>query len=137
MDSSIGLHRPYFAVQAGGNSPTTQQVSALFAEVDSFLRAMNITPRVHDAMMNAEPEEMTVLDGDEIDNWFPMTDPVYDEVSTSDNARRYGIGTLEYRQIDAMDVDWNCEAFALYSDERSICRLRTSGNPPIFNGVQS
>jgi hypothetical protein len=123
-DAVLGLHRPYFAVQPGGEGPTTDSVDGLYGEVKLYLEEMNISPKFFDAMMAVSPSDMKLIEGwSSIEEWVPMHDPVYDEVSVASQARGYGIGTIDYRSIDSFDFYPLCESLGKVGDDRSICVL--------------
>lgn len=108
MEARLGLHRPYFDVAPGGDALSSAEVKQLYADVEAYLEEMNITPEVMNAIMLTAPEDMHVLERDEIEAWLPRTDPVYEEVSTIRMARRYGMSSTEYRHIDQMEFEPEC-----------------------------
>lgn len=123
-DAVIGLHRPYFAVQPGGNGPSTDSVDSLYGEVKLYLEEMNISPKFFETMMAVSPSDMKLIEGwSSIEEWVPMRDPVYDEVSVASQARGYGIGTIDYRNIDSFDFYPLCESLGKVGDDRSSCAL--------------
>ena len=123
-DAVLGLHRPYFAVQPGGEGPTTDSVDGLYGEVKVYLEEMNISPKFFDTMIAVSPSDMKLIDEwSSIEEWVPRRDPVYEEVSVASEARGYGIGTIDYRSIDSFDFYPLCESLGKAGNDRSICAL--------------
>lgn len=121
FDAVLGLHRPYFAIQPGVDGPNTDNVDDLYGAVKSYLEEMNISPKFFDEMISVPPSDMKLVEGSNIEEWVPMKDPVYEEISVSLDARRYGIGTLEYRRIDSFDFYPLCESIGESGTNQSIC----------------
>jgi len=124
FDAVLGLHRPYFAVQPGGEGPTTDNVDGLYGKVKVYLEEMNMSPKLFDKMIAVSPPDMKLIEGwENIEEWVPMYDPVYEEVSVASEARGYGIGTIDYRSIDSFDFYPLCESLGKAGDDRILCAL--------------
>lgn len=86
---------------------------------------MNISPRFFDTMMAVGPSDMKLIEElDSIEEWVPPKDPVYEEVSVANLARRYGIGTIDYRRIDSFDFFPLCESMGKVGDDKILCSMR-------------
>lgn len=123
-NAELGLHRPYFSVHPGSSRPTTDNVDDLYSSVKAYLSEMNISPNFFDTMMSVSPSDMKKIEGySAIQEWVPSSDPVYDEVSVSSQARGYGIGTIDYRAIDSFDFMPMCGSLGKVGTDQMVCAL--------------
>jgi hypothetical protein len=103
--SFIGLHRPYFRGKPQSASQLQQALPKMILDIKAYVREMGITDEFTNAMLNTPPEGMLVFKADEIYKLVPKSDPLWDEITTSYSARKYGISTDEYRRRDASIAD--------------------------------
>jgi len=123
-NAELGLHRPYFSVHPGSDRPSTDKIDDLYGSVRAYLSEMNISPNFFDTMMSVSPSDMKKIEGSlAIREWVPVSDPVYDEVSASIQARGYGIGTLDYRAIDGFDFMPMCGSLGKVGTDQMLCAL--------------
>ena|ERR1700724_974124 len=91
----------------------------MLSQVRQYIAEMGITENFYQQMVNTEPSLMVVYgnpntDSSElnrelgirtiINNWtrlVPEYDPVYQEITTSYDARKYGVTTLEIRKRES------------------------------------
>lgn len=120
--AELGLHRPYFSVHPGSARPTTDNIDDLYGSVKAYLSEMNISSNFFDAMISVRPSDIKKIVGSlAIQEWVPISDPVYDEVSVSGQARRYGIGTIDYRAIDSFDFMPMCGSLGKAGADQMVC----------------
>jgi hypothetical protein len=129
----LGLHRPYLASAPQSREVVEKQVPLMLSQVRPYIADMGITENFYQQMVNTEPSQMVVY-GDPntefrdlnkdlgvrtiVNNWttlVPEYDPVYQEIETSYDARKYGVTTLEMRRRD--------------NDAEQRCYDRSIGNP--------
>ena len=92
---SLGLHRPYLASSSMPRDAVQQATLRMQRSVQSYVAEMGISPTFYDMMARTDPAQMKILKGNKVDELIPDRDPVWDEVQTSYDARRYGVSTVE------------------------------------------
>jgi hypothetical protein len=112
----LGLHRPYLASAPQTRQVVEKQVPIMLSQIRQYVAEMGITDNFYQQMINTEPSEMVVY-GDQsvefgelrkelgirnvVNNWkrlIPESDPVWQEVQISYDARAHGTTTSEMRQ---------------------------------------
>ena len=94
----IGLHRPYFAAAPQSREEIERHVPLMLRQLKAYVQKMGLTDNFYQEMVNTEPSNLKLYRGEEILRLVPVTDPTYDEVETSYEARNHGISTSEYRR---------------------------------------
>lgn len=114
--SRLGIHRPYLEVPTQEVSPdvVSKGYRQMLQSVRDFLREMNVSEQLADAMFRIEPEHVKFLTQRAATD-FGLTewDPVYKEMMDIAEAKKLGINRQEYmaRRVRAL---------------RGCARLRTS-----------
>lgn len=104
VSGEVGIHRPY-TPQIG--QLDIQQIQENYRatqdKAKAFLRDMNLSDRLYDAMVQVPSEQMRILDFNELE-YFGLNrgDPVEDEYVDSANAAKYGINKAEYLKRKAV-----------------------------------
>jgi hypothetical protein len=94
----LGLHRPYLGGAPQSREMIEEKVPLILSAVKSYVAEMGITDSFYEKMINTEPSKVIVYRGwNETEKIIPGDDPVYEEITTSINARKYGITTSEVR----------------------------------------
>lgn len=123
--SALGLHRPYLASAPQSRQVVEKQVPLLLSQVRQYVAEMGVTENFYQQMVNTEPSQMVLYGNPNaefsevtrelrirtiVNNWtrlVPEYDPVYQEISTSYDARNYGVTTVEMRKREN-DVEQSC-----------------------------
>jgi hypothetical protein len=103
----IGLHRPYFSSAPLSRQAIEREVPLMLQKIKDYVHSMGVTDLFYQEMVNAEPSNIRLYSRDEIKKLVPDTDPTYDEITTSYQARRYGIDTATMRHRE-QDADNKC-----------------------------
>jgi hypothetical protein len=98
----LGLHRPYFASAPLSIQQIEKQLPVMRSAVKDYVEEMGITASFFERMFNTDPSEIDILRGDDSEKIVPETDPTYDEIQTSLQARHFGITTSEYRKRESL-----------------------------------
>ena len=93
----IGLHRPFFASAPQERQVLEKQVPLMLSLVKSYVGEMGITDNLYQQMVNTEPSQMVKYGWSDYKTLIPESDPVYEEIEISYEARQYGITTAEMR----------------------------------------
>lgn len=94
----IGIHRPY----SDDTGPTSfealqSRTTQLGRVVSRFLKEMNIPNTLYEAMTRVAPEQIKILDRDELDLYgLGQDDPVFAELQRNAEARAVGLPMREY-----------------------------------------
>ena len=100
-NDSIGIHRPYLArAQVGDNFE--QNYKSLRGKLDAYFDEMHVSKALLDLMFSTPPERTRFLTEDEIDDYLPLQDPVFNELRTTQAASVYNITNAEYRRRDVL-----------------------------------
>jgi hypothetical protein len=94
------LHRPYFA-ESLDRQEIERAAPILLQQVREYVRSMGIVDSFYELMVNTAPSEIRLYRGNEITNLVPKTDPTYDEIENSYEARKYGVSAAEMRKRKA------------------------------------
>jgi len=121
----IGLHRPFLGTSLSREA-VERVVPMMLQKVKDYVQEMGVSDAFYDAMVNTEVDGARLYRGNEIKNLVPETDPTYDEVENSYEARRYGISAAEMRRRKSL-VNRRCTAF----DERRALNCRDA----VFWGI--
>jgi hypothetical protein len=115
----LGLHRPYFVSAPQDRQVLEKKVPLMLSQIRQYITEMGITQNFYEQMVNTEPSQMVVYGNPNVElkdynravgirtvvgNWtklVPAHDPVYEEIVTSYDARRYGVTTLEMRKRES------------------------------------
>jgi hypothetical protein len=95
---SIGLHRPYLASTPQSRQTIEREAPQMLQNVKTYIQEMGVTDRFYQEMVNADPSGMKVYNSENIRDVVPETDPTFDEILISFNARKYGVDTVEMRK---------------------------------------
>lgn len=101
---TVGIHRPY-TPQIGelDIQQAQQDYRATQDKAKAFLRDMNLSDRLYDAMVQVPSEDMRNLDFTELEYFgLNLTDPVEGEYMDSAGAAKYGINKAEYLKRKAV-----------------------------------
>jgi hypothetical protein len=115
-NGQLGLRRPYFAAAPQSGETIEQQIPLMLSMVKGYISEMGVTDDFYYRMVNTATSKVEVYNGKEIEKFIPVVDPVYQEIETSSQARRYGVTTLEMRKrledmrgcIKAVPYNYNC-----------------------------
>ena len=117
--TGLGLHRFYFAALSADAS--SQQVTVarntLRDKIARYLRDMNVSTQLLDAMEAVPPEGMKMLTLKEANALgLSDTDPVYEEQQVAWHAARYKITSAEYRKRSVA-----AESYCIEQDRKKVC----------------
>jgi hypothetical protein len=98
----LGLHRPYFASAPLSREQIEKQVPLMRSAVKKYVEEMGITDSFFERMFNTDPSDIEILGSDQSEKIVPASDPLYDEISTAESAKRYGLTTSEFRKRNAL-----------------------------------
>ena len=104
VTGKVGIHRPY-TPQVGelDIQQAQQDYRATQDKAKEFLRDMNLSDRLYDAMVQVPSEQMRILDFDELEYFgLNLADPVEVEYVDSLGAAKYGISKAEYLKRKAV-----------------------------------
>lgn len=95
---SVGIHRPYMPFDAETSiEGQRKQHKAIEKIADSYLKEMNISEALFDAMMRISPDEIKPLSTDELTRYgLNHDDPEYEDARNVTAANRIGISVQEY-----------------------------------------
>lgn len=127
---TIGLHRPYLAVQSKSEVEIENAVVLMNSSVRDYVAQMGITGPFYEIIANTPPESMKVFRRREILAIVSNRDPIDEEKEVGDEARQRGITTGAYRKrvFDAQEDCTSTSAMAsLYECvEAGTCGLSRS-----------
>lgn len=104
VGGEVGIHRPY-TPQVGeiDINLTQENYRATQDKAKAFLRDMNLSDRLYDAMVQVPSEDMRTLNFTELEYFgLNATDPVEIEYLDSANAAKYGVNKAEYLKRKAI-----------------------------------
>jgi hypothetical protein len=97
IHGNVGIHRPYSAAYSPSLSESEQRYKSISASVERYLRAMNMPPRLMDAMNATPPDQIHWLTEDEMQEFgINASDPIWEDRNDSINAQKRGISKEEY-----------------------------------------
>ena len=106
-EAKVGIHRPYLEVPQQKVSPDAIRVlyQQMLQDIRSYFHEMNVSEQLADAMLRVEPENMRLLNKDELESYgLTPRDPVDKEVEEAKEAQRLGVSRAEYmRRLGLMD----------------------------------
>jgi hypothetical protein len=110
-EANVGIHRPYSnSREAVSYDSVRTKFKALESEVRSYLKEMNISDALFDAMLRIPPEDVRILSGGELSSYgLNADDPVKAEYDDLQNAREYGVDRTEYLRRKRLAE--SCSAF--------------------------
>ena len=95
----LGLHRPYLASAPQSRETVEKQVPLMLSMIKSYVAEMGVTDNFYQEMVNTDPSQMLIFYwSQDSKKLVPENDPVYAEIETARDARKYGITTSEMRQ---------------------------------------
>jgi hypothetical protein len=108
----VGIHRPYFETPAAPVSPDKIRdlYHSMLEKMRSYLRDMDVSEQLADAMLRIEPENMRVLDTVAL-NAYGLTpeDPIARESKEVAISQRYHLTRAEYVRRKEL-ASANCES---------------------------
>jgi hypothetical protein len=110
--SKLGIHRPYLEVpQQDLSSDKLQEVyRQTLQDVRAYLREMNVSERLAEAMFRIEPEKVRFLTPKDAENYgLTKWDPVYNEMADIDEAKKLGLNRqvfMERRKQALSGCQW-------------------------------
>lgn len=93
----LGLHRPYLANAPQSRQAIETELPIVLSEVRKYISDMGITESFYDLMVNTDPMQMRVYNGNEYLRLMPKDDPIQQEIEIAYQARHYGTSTAEMR----------------------------------------
>lgn len=111
----IGIHRPYFQVGPSSAPPTDVAIAEMYSTVKAYLSEIGVSPAIFEMMMITMPEDMRVFVGDSVFDIVPQTDPIRSERLVIQQAKRYGLDTVTYRET-RLGAEETCAASHLQTD---------------------
>jgi hypothetical protein len=126
----VGIHRPYSTGYSQSLADSEQRYRTLNAAVAQYLGAMNITPRLIDAMNAVPSDEIRWLTKDEMNAMgLGVPDPIWQDRSDTLWAERYGLTKQEYYRRKQM-AESRCELFVTVNAAHQRCQedVMTTGN---------
>jgi ATP-dependent protease ClpP protease subunit len=118
----IGIHRPYSTGYSQSLSESEQRYKTLNAAVAQYFGAMNMTPRLIEAMNAVPSDEIRWLTKDEMNAMgLGVPDPIWQDRSDSLWAERYGVTKQEYYRRKQMAVS-RCEVFVAVNAAHQRCQ---------------
>jgi hypothetical protein len=94
----LGLHRPYIASEPQSREKLENSVPQMLSAIHDYVKEMRVTDRFYELMVNTDPAEVVLLTPQKTEQIVPISDPVFDELSVSVEARRFGLTTTEMRK---------------------------------------
>jgi hypothetical protein len=101
----VGIHRPYFNTSAAPSSAEKirEAYQDMLQKMRSYLREMNVSEQLADAMLRIEPEGIRVLNATALTNYgLTPKDPVAAEMNEIRTAQRLGLTRTEYMRRKAL-----------------------------------
>lgn len=123
-DGLYGLHRPYGTRPSNSAGEAQETYRRINADIESYLREMNVQPSLLGAMNVVPPESVRWITADET-TAFGLTriDPAYSEFLQGQLAKRLGISRKELlRLLQRREVE--CDPLPQFSDARYKCLQR-------------
>jgi hypothetical protein len=114
----LGIHRPYFSTAPQAREALEKAVPAMLSTLKSYINDMGITDNFYNQMVNTEPSQMQIYQGDNSTIIVPQQDPVHDEIVVARQARAYGVTTSEMRRRN-QEAE-NCSLDGFYFCVRAI-----------------
>ena len=97
--SLLGIHRPYLEVPTQNVSPdvVSSEYRQMLQSVRDYLREMNVSEQLADAMFRVEPEHIKYLTYKAVKDFgLTIWDPVYKEMMDVTEAKKLGITRQEF-----------------------------------------
>lgn len=102
----IGVHRPFTASSFSSTLEATKAYKRTNNLIKEYLEEMNIPTSLLDLMNSVSPGGIKWLTQSDVDLYFPMSDPVYQDKGYSKAAAKRGISKAEYiRRIQRQDQE--------------------------------
>jgi hypothetical protein len=93
----VGIHRPFSAGYSSSISESGQRYKSINTSVEGYLRAMNMPPRLMDAMNAIPPDQIQWLTEDQMQEFgINASDPIWKDRNDSVSAQERGISKQEY-----------------------------------------
>jgi hypothetical protein len=104
-NTGVGIHRPYLTnVELPLGRAKSLYVQSL-DEMKSYLREMNVSERLAEAMLRVDPENMRILSETELESYgLTLFDPVEAELQDLEAAKRWGLDRREYLRRKAIST---------------------------------
>lgn len=98
IGGSVGIHRPYSELTGLLDIEKAQSEYTRLSQASKlFLREMNLPEELYEAMVRTPPEEIRLLDRNELSAFgLNKTDPVEEDFFNSLGAQKYGLTKQEY-----------------------------------------
>ena len=104
----VGIHRPYTTDLNMSPSDVERAYGSLLTRMRNYLREMNVSEGLVDAMLAVPPDRMRYLSKSELVAYgLTPTDPVWQETVDLGEARKWHLGRLEYMRRKQI-VDAEC-----------------------------
>lgn len=97
----VGVHRPFFSGPPASARQIEKELPQMLTDVRNFIAEMGVMEDFARVMINTPPSSMRVFVGDEILEYVPEIDPLYDELRVADEARTRGVTTDDFRRLEA------------------------------------
>jgi hypothetical protein len=131
----VGIHRPYLEVPQ--HAVTAEEIKASYQrtlqELRSYLREMNVSDTLADAMLSTPPEAMRLLDDAALESYgFTLFDPVEEEATEVEDAQSWGLNRQEYMRRKSLAAQ-QCPGRFGVPDQSTPCYLtvmKTGRAPP-------
>jgi ATP-dependent protease ClpP protease subunit len=120
--AKIGIHRPYLEVTQQQVPPerVTQLYQRMLQDIRAYFREMNIAEQLADAMLRVEPENLRLLNENDLESYgLTRQDPIDREVEQLNAAQKLGITRTEYMRRMRL-IDRTCTP-NLTLDRFNIC----------------
>jgi hypothetical protein len=137
----IGIHRPYF--EASQRELPPEKLKELYQKmlqnIRSYLREMNVSEQLADAMLRIDPSAIRVLSEAAL-NGFGLTrkDPIEQETFELEEAQRYGINRQEYarRRHIVETICQNGKFDVDMTDDECYEMVMKTGRTPVYQELQ-
>jgi hypothetical protein len=105
--TGVGIHRPYLDLTLERISPSRARdlYVQVLQEMRAYLREMNVSEGLADAMLRIDPENMRLLRDTELEGFgLGLFDPVEAEMRDLEGATLYGLNRQEYLRRKALST---------------------------------
>jgi hypothetical protein len=99
MEGKVGIHRPYLEVpRQQVTADTVREVyQKTLGDIRAYLREMNVSEQLADAMLRINPENMRILDYAALNNYgLTFEDPIAQKTFDLEQAQFYNVDRQEY-----------------------------------------
>jgi len=104
---AVGIHRPSYVGLPDDIAPNKvkERYEQLLQAIRSYLREMNVSERLADAMFRVAPEDIRLLSSAELESYgLTQSDPVEAEMRNLESTKLFGLDRREYLRRKALSA---------------------------------